>query len=235
MKRLILALFCLNASLVHAAPPQEIHATYKLLRNGQQIAVVTEDFKQDGKQYQLQSETAAVGVFALFKKGKITLTSTGSVTAGGLRPTHFEHHRGPDPAQTITADLDWDQLTVTHKFDGQTETATLKPGIQDRISFLYQFMFKPPRKGEVLISTTNGKKLNTYLYQMTGEEKAVTPAGQYRALHLNKPRTPDEDGTEIWLAKSLNNFPVRIVFDERDGGRMEQVLSSISFGQGKTH
>ena len=233
MKRWLACLLCLGATLAHAAPPAEIHATYKLLRNGQQMGVVTETFKRDAHKYRLDSETAAIGIFALFAKGKIRLSSNGDVTADGLRPLHFEHHRGADPAKTITADFNWDKQTVTHNFDGKTETAELKPGTQDRISFLYQFMFKPPRKDDILLPMTTGKKLNVYRYRLSGEEKITVPAGSFRALHLVKQHAADEDGTEIWLAKSRNHFPVRIIFDEKDGTKLEQQLVSVEFGTDK--
>lgn len=234
MTRWLAALLCLCANLAHAAPPAGVHATYRLLRNGQQMGVVTETFKRQGSQYKLDSETSAIGIFALFAKGKIQLVSSGEIGADGLRPLHFEHHRGADPAKTIVADLDWDKHTVTHRFDGNTETAELKPGTQDRISFLYQFMFKPPGKEGFLLPMTTGKKLNVYRYQVAGEEKVTVPAGSFRALHLVKQHAADEDGTEIWLAKSRRYFPVRIVFEEKDGTKLEQQLVSVEFGPDKT-
>jgi hypothetical protein len=233
MKHWFPVLFCLLTGVAHAAPPTEVHASYRLLRNGQEIGTVTDSYRQEGKEYKLESETSAAGIFALFAKGKIRLTSAGEVTADGLRPAHFEHQRGADPAKTITADFDWDKQTVTHKFDGKTETAELKPGTQDRISMQYQFMFQPPRKGEILLPTTTGKRLNVYRYQVTGEEKVTVPAGAFRAMHLSKEHAADEDGTEIWLAKSRRYVPVRIVFEQEDGTKLEQQLVSVTFGPGK--
>jgi hypothetical protein len=76
---------------------------------------------------------------------------------------------------------------------------------------------------------TSGKKLNLYHYKLAGEEKITTPAGQFLAIHLVKQRTADEDGTEIWLAKKRHYFPVRIVIEERKGGKLEQNLTSLAF------
>lgn len=229
--RLLLAalLTFLGFSLAQAAP-QQIQASYKLIKNGQQVGVVTERFQQAENRYTLESETSATGVFALFAKGKIRLSSRGEVTADGLRPLHFEHHRGADPAKLITADFDWSKRSATHRFDGETETAALTPGAQDRLSLLYQFMFKPPRKGEIRLAMTTGRKLNLYRYRLVGEEKITTPAGSFSTLHLSRQHVADEDGTEIWLAKSRHYFPVRIVFEEKGGGRLEQILTSLAFG-----
>jgi hypothetical protein len=229
--RLLLAalLASLGISLAQAAP-QHSQANYRLLKNGQQVGVVVENFSQAGNHYTLESETTAIGIFALLAKGKIRLSSRGEVTADGLRPRHFEHHRGADPAKLITADFDWDGQTATHKFDGETESAPLLPGTQDRLSFLYQFMFKPPRKEEIRFPMSTGKKLNLYRYRLIGEEQITTPAGRFDTLHLSKRHAADEDGAEIWLAKSRHYFPVRILFAEKDGGRIEQILTALAFG-----
>jgi hypothetical protein len=212
-----------------AAAPQQIAATYSLSKQGQQIGTVTENFKQADGRYQLESVTSAIGIYALFMKGKIRLISSGEVTDHGLRPRHFEHHRGADPAKTVQADFDWEKMTLTHSFDGRTESVALEPGAQDRISMQYQFLFAPPGKGDIQLFMSTGKKLNLYPYKLAGEEKITTPAGQFQAIHLVKQRTADEDGTEIWLAKKRHFFPVRIVIEERNGGKLEQNLTSLSF------
>lgn len=229
MKRL-LALLCGLWIAAAQAAPQQIDATYTLTKQGQQIGTVTDSFRQSGGRYQLESVTAATGIYALFQKGKIRLTSSGEVTAKGLRPLHFEHHRGADPSKLIRADFDWSKNTITFNFDGNTESSPLEPGAQDRISLLYQFMFAPPAQKDIRLFMTTGKKLNPYHYKLVGTEKITTPAGQFQAIHLIKQRTADEDGTEIWLAKSRQYFPVRIVIEEREGGKLEQNLTSLNFG-----
>ncbi|MHB0986941.1 MAG: DUF3108 domain-containing protein [Sulfuricella sp.] len=248
MKRLIAALTGLWVCAAQAAAPQQAYdsardgimarsgsesfrvaATYSLTKQGQQIGTVTETFKQDDGRYQLESVTAATGIYALFIKGKRRFVSTGEVVAHGLRPRHFEDRRDAEPSKTVRADFDWEKMRLSSSFDGKTETAPLEPGAQDRLSMLYQFMFAPPEQGNIRLFMTTGKKLNPYLYKLAGEEKITTPAGQFQALHLVKQRAPDEDGTEIWLAKKRHYFPVRIVVEEHNGGKLEQNLTSLTF------
>lgn len=228
MTKLLAALCSLWMGAALAAAPQQITATYSLSKQGQQIGTITESFKQADGRYQLESVTSAIGIYALFMKGNIRLISSGEVTDQGLRPRHFEHHRAADPAKTVQADFDWEKMSLTHRFDGRTENAALVPGAQDRISLQYQFMFAPPGKGDIRLFMTNGKKLNLYHYKLAGEEKITTPAGQFQAIHLVKQRTGDEDGTEIWLAKKRHFFPVRIVIEEHNGGKLEQNLTSLT-------
>jgi hypothetical protein len=229
MKRLLAVLCSLWMGAALAAIPHQVTATYSLSKQGQQIGTVTESFKQTEGRYQLESVTSAIGIYALFMKGKIRLISSGEVTDHGLRPRHFEHHRAADPAKTVQADFDWEKMNLTHSFDGRTESVALEAGTQDRISLQYQFMFAPPGKDDILLFMTSGKKLNLYHYKMAGEEKITTPAGQFQAIHLVKQRTGDEDGTEIWLAKKRYFFPVRIVIEEHKGGKLEQNLTSLTF------
>jgi hypothetical protein len=229
MKRL-LALLCGLWIAAAQAAPQQIDAVYTLTKQGQQIGTVTDSFKQSEGRYQLESVTAATGIYALFQKGKIRLISSGEITDKGLRPLHFEHHRGADPSKLIRADFDWNKNVITFNYDGNTESSPLEPGAQDRLSLLYQFMFAPPAQKDIRLFMTTGKKLNPYHYKLAGAEKITTPAGQFQAIHLIKQRTADEDGTEIWLAKSRQYFPVRIVIEEHGGGRLEQNLTSLNFG-----
>lgn len=229
MTRLPALLCCLWMNAALAVIPHQITATYGLTKQGQKIGTVAETFKQADGLYQLDSVTSAVGIYALFMKGKIHLISTGEVTDQGLRPLYFEHQRAADPAKTVQADFDWEKMNITHRFDGRSESATLEPGTQDRLSLQYQFMFAPPGKEDIRLFMTTGKQLNLYQYKLAGEEKITTPAGQFQTIHLVKQRTADEDGTEIWLAKKRHFFPVRIIVEEHNGGKLEQNLTSLIF------
>lgn len=211
------------------AAPQAVSASYRLTKMGQPFGEARETFRREDGLYKIESVTSAVGIFALFAKGKIRLVSTGEVTAAGLRPLHFEHHRGGDPAKRIAADFDWGGHAVTHRYDGKSETAALPPGTQDRISLLYQFMFAPPRGAGVELAMSNGRQIGHYLYQVAGEETIDTPAGRFETVHLSRRENGRRDGVEVWLAKERHYFPVRIVVEEKDGGALEQELTGLEF------
>ena len=227
---LIILLLCLSTlPLAQAAAPLTTSATYNLFKSGQQVGIVTETFSRKGSRYEILSETKAVGIFALFAKGNIKLISRGEVTKDGLRPLHFEHHRGADPDKLIVADFDWRKHILTMNYDGKTETAALTPGTQDRISRMYQFMFAPPHGKELAFPMTNGRNLELYRYLLADEAPLDTAAGKFNTLHYSKQHKPDEDGTELWLASDHHHFPVRILIEESEGGKLEQKLTQLKF------
>ena len=227
VKKMYVLIFLLLTLPAWAAPPQAITATYRLTKMGQPIAAARETFKREANHYRIESVSGAIGIFALFSKDKIRLLSHGEVTTEGLRPLHFEHHRGEDAGKRVIADFDWEKHRVTHHFDGKSENAELPPGSQDRISLLYQFMFRPPQGAEIELAMSNGRQLGRYQYKVIGEEVITTPAGRFETVHLSKRSGERRDGTEVWLAKERHYFPVRITVDEKDGGALEQDLTSL--------
>jgi hypothetical protein len=222
----VLLLYAMTA--LARTPPQRVSAGYNLLKNGQPVAVVSETFTRSGNRYHIVSETRGLGVFALLAKGSVRLISSGEVTRAGLKPLHFEYQRGSDPAKTLSADFNWQTNTLTLRHDGQSETVALKPGSQDRVSLMYQFMFMAHRPADLVFYMTNGKKLSRYHYRRDGEEKLDTPLGLIRTLHYTRQHRLGEDGTEVWLAVNRHHFPVQVLIEEKDGGTMEQVLTRLS-------
>lgn len=210
-----------------AGMPQQIDAAYRLSKSGQPFGIARETFRREGAQYRIESVTQATGVFALFAKGGIRLVSHGEISPAGLIPRHFEHHRGNDPGRAVYADFDWQKHTVIHRYDGKNENEELPAGCQDRLSQLYQFMFNPPHGGEVALAVSNGRQVSRYVYRVVGDEVLVTPAGRFDTLHLSKIGVGRGEGVELWLAKNRSYFPVRVSFEEKDGGTLEQVLESL--------
>lgn len=229
MKRLLLAILLATlAEAPLAALPQQVTATYSLSRNGQEMAQVVETFSQSKGKYQIESVTSAVGIYRVLTGDSIKLLSSGLVTKSGLQPLHFEHHRGSRADKKIVADFDWRRRQATFMHDGNTETAPIPPGMQDRISLMYQFMFISPKTASLDIEMTNGKKVTQYEYVRSGEETLTTKAGTFRTIRFTRKRMPGDDGTEVWLAKDKFQIPVKVVIEEDKGGRMEQVLTQLN-------
>jgi hypothetical protein len=219
---LVFLLICQGA----LAAPRQVTAIYHATRNGQAFANITDNFRQEGGRYKLESITEGIGVYGLF--GKRRLASEGEVTVEGLRPSHFEQQQGDSAKKAISADFDWNADTIVMKSKGQATTVALEAGTQDVLSYAYQFMFRTPQGEEVLLPVTTGKKLRTYHYRIAERDVVVdTAAGKYKALHLVNAKEGGGEEKELWLGAEANHIPVRIVMQDESGAKIEQVLTSL--------
>ncbi|HET6265762.1 MAG TPA: DUF3108 domain-containing protein, partial [Usitatibacter sp.] len=100
---------------------------------------------------------------------------------------------------------------------------------QDRLSMMYQFMNTSPRAGRFVLAMSNGRKVEHYTYQLVDEPRITTPAGEFDTFHFERVTYgPKDSKAEVFLAKERNNFPVRVVFDDARGLRVEQNIVALS-------
>ena len=208
--------------------PQAVSVSYEVFRNGRRVAVMNESFEANDGSYRIVSESRAVGLLALFERRPLRLTSSGRLTAAGLRPQRFEGKRGDRDSRQVRADFDWQGKRLTIARDGNTDTLPLPPGTQDRLSLMYQFMFIAPDRSQGLeFSMTNGRKLDQYRYTVHSGVEIDTPLGRMATVHLVKQHRPDESGAEIWLAPQHRYLPIKMLILEEDGARYEQVITKL--------
>jgi hypothetical protein len=224
---LVLVLAVASAGL-RAAAPQQVSASYDVLRNGWHVAVMTETFEARDGTYRIVSHSSATGLLALFERNPLRFVSFGQVTASGLRPLHFEGARSEADPRRVRADFDWKAKSLKLAHDGRTETVALPPNTQDRLSVMYQFMFHAFDGVQRFESVmTNGRKLDQYRYAIRTDVEIETPLGRMKTVHLVRQRGPGDSATEIWLAPHLHHLPVRMVIEEEDGPRYEQTVVKL--------
>jgi hypothetical protein len=213
--------FCAGAQ---AAPPARVEIDYDVLRNGSAMAEVADRFQHDGKTYHVVEEWHGKGFLALL--GGITRTSSGTLGSGALRPLEFSDVRtGRDP---VRATFDWAERSLKLESNGETRTQPMPAHAQDKLSMLYAFAFDVPGAGPVAVNATDGKGVSRYVFDAAGRQKIDTPAGQFDALRLVKRKEgPDDHGTEIWLASDRGYLPIRILITDKDGTRIDQVVTRI--------
>ena len=219
------AWLALAATLALAAG--NISATYAMFQNGQKVGEVSEHFTREGNTYRIESETRAIGIYALFARGAYKLTSRGEIGKEGLRPAHFEYQRGDDPAKRVTADFDWTKNTLTLTHDGKSETLPLEPGTQDRLSQNYQFMFIDHPQKTIAYAVTDGRSLNPSVFTLRGVERADTGQGAMKTLRYSREHKPDEQAVDVWLAEARAYFPVRITLKKSESDVTEQVMTDL--------
>jgi Protein of unknown function (DUF3108) len=209
-----------------AAPPSRMEITYELSRNGSALADIIENLQHGDGKYELIETWKGRGLYALL--GTAKRSSRGAVAPDGLRPIEFSDER--TGRKTSRASFDWSAKTLTMQYKGDPQTVPMPANAQDRLSFLLAFAFAPPGPKPVGVSVADGGSISTYVFEVVARERVKTPAGEFDAVKLSRRKDGPEDrrSTDIWLAPSRGNVPVRILVTEKDGTRLDQVAVRIS-------
>lgn len=218
----------LVASTGALAIPTEITAEYEVTNSGVRIGRVNETFTRKGDDYFIQSVTRSEGPLKVLFDDQVTLESTGKVVGSGLRPMRFEQRRARDSRRDVDATFDWERRVLRSTFRGESSEVPLPRNTQDRLSLMYQFMRARAVEGEMKVPMSNGRKVEMYTYRLVREEKLATPAGEFDTLHFERVTSmPTDSRADVWLAKDRFNFPVRVVFDDPKGFRLDQMLVAL--------
>ncbi|PHV27494.1 hypothetical protein CSQ93_13945 [Janthinobacterium sp. BJB426] len=180
----------------------------------------------DGK-YSLLAETKA----ALF--GKILeQRSEGTVDDYGLAPVQFVEKRFRKEAATTTFKRD----SKTIVFSEGDDSYPLKGGEQDRNSTVWQLVsvaraipekFTPGSEWSFFVAGRHDAE--PWTFKVVKQETVATGQGLVEAVHLVKAPPPDKKGQQVdlWLAPSLEWYPVKVTFADEDGDYVEQTLQKI--------
>ncbi|MDO8413261.1 MAG: DUF3108 domain-containing protein [Gallionellaceae bacterium] len=228
---LTLLLCAIAPSLLAVESPNRIHAKYDVLKGNIKIATITETYTRTPGGYHIESVSRAVGLLAVFKPEIITITSEGTLTTHGLRPTTFIQKRKLDGHRNARADFDWNAHLITLTDRAGTRTLPLATATQDRLSVMYQFIFSDLSNIPLLnLKISNGSKVDDYSYRITPNQNVKVPLGIFPAIYLTTPRQGKEKNqTEIWLATEHANFPYKMTITDSDGDALTQELTQFNF------
>lgn len=159
--------------------------------------------------------------------------SEGTVGEYGLAPSIFTEKRFRKPQTTTT----FDRQTKTISFTKSDQTYPVKGGEQDRSSAIWQLAaiaraapakVKPGSTWTFPVAGT--KDAESWTFKVIRQEQIKTPMGDLNAFHIARMPAPGDKGQklELWLAPSLEWYPVRLRFIEPDNDSIEQVLQKIT-------
>ncbi|MBI5108283.1 MAG: DUF3108 domain-containing protein [Rhodocyclales bacterium] len=172
----------------------------------------------DGFRYRLKSLTETTGLAAVFKPAQVLQSSDGEVTDDGLRPREFRHER---VGSVDTASFDWLGRFVAY---GGRRDAIVN-GTQDMLSMYYQLVLLAPREGILEMPIATGRKLETYRFEVLGEETLALASGDRSALHVRT--RSGSDTIELWLRTGegamARGLPLKIRFIDRKGEIFDQI------------
>jgi len=211
------------------APSAQLEYSVKTRQHGFTLSgVATVDWNAADGKYSIAMESHASLL------GKVLENrSEGVVDDYGLAPlTFYEKRFRKDPT------------TTSFKRDGKTIVFTegddsypIKGGEQDRTSAPWQLLaqaratpdkFKPGSEWSYFVA--GRRDAEEWRFKVVGTETVHTGLGDVNAVHVVKAPPPDAQGQQVdlWLAPSLDWYPVKIRFNDADGDYFEQQLEKIS-------
>ena len=219
-----------SAKRAHSEPPSaDLNYNITARQHGLTInGTATVQWRAGDGKYSLAVESRA----AIF--GKILETrSEGLIDDYGLAPVAFYEKRFRKEANTTSFKRD----TKTISFSVGDETYPIKGGEQDRASIQWQIASQAraaPDKfkagSEWAYFVAGRRDATQWSFKVANVEPVQTGAGEVSAVHLVRQPLDDDKGSQVdlWLAPSLDWYPVRVVFKDADGDFVDQTLDKVT-------
>ena len=209
------------ASQMLVAPPS-MRLRYRMKR-GPLAGTGQIDWQRDAGSYRMRLE-ARVPVFGLI----FMETSTGQLDASGLVPLRHTERRLKRSERALSFVRDQGPPRIA--FSAREGTEPLRPGAQDRLSWIAQLaarMAAPPagdwRPGsrlEMDVASTGGD-VQHWIFTVQGRDGS----GLWQLRR--EPDTPSDTRAEVWIDPLQHHWPVRIRLSEPSGDPLELVLDGL--------
>ena len=120
-------------------------------------------------------------------------------------------------------------------FSDSKENYPLLGGEQDRSSIVWQLaaiaraapkQFKPGSEWTFFVA--GQRDAEAWKFTVINHEKISTGMGEIDAVHLLKAPDAKEQKLEIWLAPSLEWYPIRLRFTDPNNDFIDQILDRIN-------
>jgi hypothetical protein len=162
----------------------------------------------------------------------IDAKSEGAINAFGLAPSLFTEKRFRKDATTTTFDHD----AKTIRFSASNENYPILGGEQDRNSAVWQLIsiargmpqkLKPGTSIDLFVA--GQRDADIWTFKVLQPEKIQTAMGDINAVHIIKvnPSESNSQQLDIWLAPSIEWYPLRLRYTDRDGDFIEQTLVNV--------
>jgi len=212
-------------------PPPSADLLYSITAKQSGLTVkgdATLHWSVSGNRYVTSAETNAM----MF--GRILDTrSEGVIEPSRLAPTRYAEKRYRKRESSIT----FDRSGNTATYSESQQTYALRGGEQDRASVIWQLIsvaraapgkFKPD--SEWTFAVAGRRDIDPWTFKVVRMETVQTALGSVQAVHIQKlPSSAHRDQeVDLWLAPSLEWYPVQLRMSERDGAQIEQKLQKIT-------
>lgn len=187
----------------------------------------TMEWRQDGQRYTLNSEISVL-VFTLAK-----YRSEGDLGKLGIAPQLYVEKRiGRSETNTH-----FQRQTQLISFSASTATVPAAGGEQDRGSWMWQLAslgrgdpdkFEPGLSLDMVVAGT--KAVDVWRIYVNGRENVALPDGEVSAWRMSVIPGADsfDKQIDLWLAPERNWYPVRMQHQDKNGNRIELLLTKIT-------
>jgi len=209
-------------------PSADLNYSLKIKQSGLSLnGTATVQWRAGDGKYSIITESRA----AIFGK-VVENRSEGAIDEFGLAPATFYEKR-----------LRKDPYTTSFKRDGKTiaftesdATYPILGGEQDRSSAQWQLAalaratpdkFKPGSEWNLFVA--GRRDAEQWSFKVVKTETVQIGTGEVSAVHLVKAPPPDAQGQQVdlWLAPSMDWYPVRVRFNDNDGDFVDQTLEKV--------
>ncbi|MGO4380218.1 DUF3108 domain-containing protein [Pseudoduganella sp. RAF53_2] len=185
------------------------------------------NWQSDGSTYKVDLE---VGITVLFRINVLTVNSEGTVDDGGISPLTMREKRR-NRSETATH---FNQKERRITFSASDRSYPLLAGTQDKATVPFQLAAIGRADvnqfgGDIDILVGEDKSATIYRFQLVGEEELETDMGKLITWRLTRPPKPGSYSArlDIWLAPSLNFYPVQIRNTEGNGAVTTETVTKI--------
>lgn len=181
----------------------------------------------DGK-YTLHTDSRAMILGSLLAN-----RSEGTIDAFGVAPALFHEKRFRKEPSITT----FDRASRTISFSESKLTYPIVGGEQDRTSVPWQLVAVARAAPEKFVAgsewtffVAGRRDADPWTFKVLKQETLRTALGEVATVHMVRLPPPDDQGQQIdiWLAPSMEWFPVRLRFEDGEGEFVDQTIDKIT-------
>jgi hypothetical protein len=235
MRRLLTGLLlaatfpCALAAAPNLPPSAELEYGVKAQQQGVTLTGQAHlNWRHDEHSYAVHIETRAILLGRVLEE-----SSEGGIDEHGLAPVRYTEKRFRKSATAVS----FDRSANVISFQDSDNRYPIKGGEQDRTSVIWQLISLARAAPAEFRSGASYKFFvigqrdgDPWTFQVGLQEKLRGPQGDVMAWHVTRNPPPDskEQQVDIWLAPSLQWYPIKLRFSERgDGDYIEQTLRDV--------
>ena len=211
------------------ALPTQVTARYVMSAQGLEVAQIRWRMALGGNGERIyESISESIGVARLIRNETVTERTRWQLIDGVVRPLEYTYtRRGGKRIRDASVSFDWDGSSALNTINGKTWRLKLTAGVQDKLSYLLSLMNHLER-GERLerVQVTDGGKSKFYTFRYLNDETLKTALGKIDTVQVERRAEGDERVTLVWLAPTLDYFPVHMVHEE-DGETVTIALDTV--------